>query len=167
VLDSTIRRMSAEHTEHGDDLGLLLKDFDYAQKAIDKFDAQRFQIKNWAITTAGGILAIAFGTRLPVVALSGVVTTVFFAFLEIVYTMMQAGVIARSNRLENLINASRTEQSARLPDYSFGISQAFAGVTGLSRIPRSIFTRGRLHFTSFYLGLLFVMIGAALGLALI
>lgn len=159
--------MAEIHTEPGDDLSLLLKDFDYLQRAIDKLDAQRFQIKNWAVTTAGGVLAIAFGTQLSTIALIGLVTTLFFGFLEVIYTAMQADVIARSNKLENLINSSRDSQVARLPDYTFGISQAFAGVISFRRTPRLIFSKGRIHLGMFYSGLFFAVIAGAAGVALV
>src|SRR5687768_15394350 len=52
----------------------ILVNLDYLQKAIDKLDTKRFQIKNWSITTAGALLAVAFGGRLPVIAVVGVTT---------------------------------------------------------------------------------------------
>jgi hypothetical protein len=71
------------------DLRFLLTDFDYLQKAIDKVDSHRFQIRNWSITTAGALLAVAFGAQLPIVAIVGTLTTLFFAFLEVYYVATQ------------------------------------------------------------------------------
>jgi hypothetical protein len=140
------------------DLRLLLTDLDYLQKAIDKLDSHRFQIKSWSITTAGALLAVAFGTQLPIVTVVGLVTTFFFAFLEVYYVATQADVIARSNEVERYINLLREGHRIRTGDYSFGISRAFFQPIRFRRTPRLIFSKGRIHITIFYFGLLFVML---------
>ncbi|GII25412.1 hypothetical protein [Planosporangium mesophilum] len=145
---------------------LMLTDFEYLQKSIDKFDAQRFAIKNWAVTSSGAILAVAYGSRRPIVGIGGVLIVLFFGFLEIIYLEMQVSVIERSNQLEGLINRARAEKNSP-PEYVFGIGQAFAKSFSFHRVPKLIFRMGRIHITSFYLGLLLAMLLGTFGVLLV
>jgi hypothetical protein len=145
---------------------LMMTEYGYLQAAIDKLDGQRFQIRSWTITAAGVLLTVSISARKPAVALTGVMTTLFFAFLEVIYMQMVYSVIERSNHLESLIDNYR--RTGEVPtDYTFGIGRAFVGVFSLKLIPVIVFVRGRFHVTSFYLGLVIVMIAGALSVALI
>ena len=42
---------------------LLELEYDYSQKAIDKFDEYRARLKSWMITAAAGITAVAFSAH--------------------------------------------------------------------------------------------------------
>jgi hypothetical protein len=56
---------------------LMMKEYGYLQASIDKLDAQRFQIRNWAITAAGILFTVSLSARMPLIAFAGVVTTIF------------------------------------------------------------------------------------------
>lgn len=143
---------------------LILKEYEYHRANIDKFDNQRFQVRNWAIAVVGGILALAFQAESPLVATGSVVSTVFFGFLEALYMTMQAGVIDRSNHLEVLIEQNRLENAVQ-PDYDFGVGHAYRGSISLTRIARTVFVRGRVHITIFYAAMLVATITATVFVA--
>lgn len=132
---------------------LVLLEYDYLQKAIDKFDAQRLQLKNWCAVVCGAILAIAFQSSSRSIAVLAVGAALFFGLSEGFYLSLQSAVIRRSNLLEAGINDR--DEWANDPDlYQFGVSQAFAGVTGMWGAAGELFKRGRLYTSSFYVAML-------------
>ena len=158
--------MSSE-TEQPDWLRFVLLEYDYHRQAIDKFDTQRLQIRTWAITVLGGLLAIAYSSSTPLASLVTVPVTFFFFFLESVYMLMQHEVMSRNNHLEGLIDRYRRTSvvgaSEDVADsYVFGISQAYLGTFSFREMREQIFRRGRLHLTAFHAGLLATsVLGAA------
>jgi len=60
----------------------MMKEYNYLQAAVDKLDGQRFQIRNWAIAAAGILFTASVSTKMSLIAFAGVITTLFFAFLE-------------------------------------------------------------------------------------
>ena len=144
---------------------LIFREYDLLQRAIDKFDGQRFQIRGWAITVAGVAFTVSLSVKQPLIAFLGVATTAFFAFLEVVYMHMEVDVIKRSNALESLIKEHR--RTGNEPDgYVFGVSQAFAGAFSFRSVPVLIFSEGRIHVSAFYAGLFFVTLTGGIGLAI-
>ena len=91
--------------------------------------------------------------------------TIFFAFLEVIYMQMVYDVISRNNHLEDLIDAYR-RTGEEPTEYIFGVGQAFIGAFSFRQIPDVIFVKGRIHVTTFYLGLMIVTAGGALAVAL-
>ncbi len=103
---------------------LLELEFEYLQKANDKFDVSRFTIKNWAVTTTGALLALS-----------------------------EDHVIARCNRVEELLDSTmRTDGPLAMDDYRFGISQGFKGRFEPKGVLLAL--RGRPHIYILYLVLL-------------
>jgi hypothetical protein len=144
-----------------DQLFLVLKEYDYLQSAIDKIDGLRFQIRNWATAAAGALFTVSLSAKVPLAALAGFVTSVFFLFLELVYTQLVDGVVHRSNYLDELINAWR--RTGKVPDdYIFGMKQAFLDDFSFRRIPATISIRKRTNVIAFYIGLLAVTAAAGL-----
>ena len=140
---------------------LLMKEYEYHRTGIDKFDSQRLQIRNWAITLTGAIFAISFSADMPLISCGAIFTTLLFGFLEMIYLTMQVGVIKRSNHLERLVNHYR--KNGVLPEeYQFGVSYAYRENFHLRRGITVVFRRGRLHVTAFYAALMSVTIMGAL-----
>ncbi len=142
-----------------------MKEYEFHRAAIDKLDAQRLQIRNWAITLAGALFAVSVTAQRPTVAFGGLATTVLFAWLEVVYMMMQGGVIARSNKLESLVDDYRL-RGVDPVHYEFGVSHAYRGNFYWTAMASAIFRRGRIHLWGFYLGLMTVMATAAVAINL-
>jgi len=143
----------------------MMKEYKYLQTIIDKVDGQRFQIRNWTIVAAGFLFTASISTKIPLIAFAGVVATLFFAFLEIIYMQMLDDVIKRNNQLERLIDTYRC--TGEEPDgYVFGVGQAFVGTFSFKKIPHTIFTSSRIHVTAFYLGLVIVTAAGAIAVAL-
>lgn len=144
---------------------LIFREYDLLQKAIDKLDGQRFQIRGWAITVAGIAFTVSLSVNQSLIAFLGVATTAFFAFLEVVYMHMEDDVIRRSNALEDLIKEHRWTGKEPI-GYVFGIGQAFAGTFSFKSMPALIFSRDRLHVGAFYAGLFFATLVGGVGLAI-
>ncbi len=132
---------------------LLELEFEYLQKANDKFDVSRFTIKNWAVTTTGALLALSVTADSSGLALLGLVTVAVFAYLEVLYIYIQDHVIARCNRVEELLDSTmRTDGPLAMDDYRFGISQGFKGRFEPKGVLLAL--RGRPHIYILYLVLL-------------
>jgi hypothetical protein len=131
---------------------LSLLEYDYLQKAVDKFDGQRFQLRNWCILIIGAILALAFQSHSSTVAGLAVGTVLFFALSEGLYISMQRAVISRANELERVINSLAASGS---PEYTFGISQAFVGKGKVRDAVKLLWRPGWLQTHTFYLSMLF------------
>jgi hypothetical protein len=97
-------------------------DLEYLHRTIDKFDNQRFTIRNWAITTGGALVALAVASRNGLIPAVGLFVVLFFAYLEIVYMDMQVRVMERCTRVGELLLLT-VSNPTRLPDknYAFGI----------------------------------------------
>ena len=134
---------------------LLLREYEYHRTGIDKLDSQRLQIRSWAITVIGALVAVSFSAKVELLPFSGIAIVLLFGFLETVYMGMQHDVIQRSNQLERILNHYRMDGALQEP-YEFGVSHAYRGNFYFRDIPRILFTRGRLHITSFYLALCIV-----------
>jgi hypothetical protein len=122
-------------------------------QALDKFDNSRFTIKNWAVTSAGALLALSVNARNSGIAIVAFVVIVLFAYLELLYMYIQAGVLDRINRVEQLLDSTLRSTAPQADSgYRFGTSQAFEGkfkVKGLLAV-----LRGRPHIYVLYLGLM-------------
>jgi uncharacterized membrane protein len=124
------------------------------QKALDKFDGLRFQIKNWAVTVTAALLALSVNAKDYRIALVGFAIVPLFAYLEVLNMHIQSKFIKRANRTEDLLDSMiRTDD----PDYKFGIGRELElgkfDVKGLGKT-----LRGRPHIYVLYLGLLAVIL---------
>jgi hypothetical protein len=111
----------SEHLRH-----LLELEYEYAEKAVDKFDEFRARLKSWVLTGATGITAAAFAVRDSRVFWAGVLMVILFAISELSYIDIQEDAAARSRELDALIDAlSRGEPGPEHEAYRFGIGKAF------------------------------------------
>lgn len=142
---------------------LLELEYDYSEKAIDKFDEIRARLKGWMVTGATGVTAAAFAVRDSSVFWAGVVMVVLFAFSELSYIDIQEDVISRGRQLDELIDAlSRGEVTPEHEIYRFGIAKVFGG--GRLPDPKRVF--GWLMYRTFnpflYGAVFLLMVTAAL-----
>ncbi len=135
---------------------LLELEYEYLQRCIDRYDHLRFQIRNWAVTASGAVLAYGLSTTRPAVIFAGVIAVFFFAFMELMYMDIETEVISRSNAVESLISAV-VLGADRLPDtYRFGIGPTFTGGFRFGRALKRLARRAHIHI--FYVGLLMAML---------
>jgi hypothetical protein len=137
---------------------LLELDLEYLHRTIDKFDNQRFAIRNWTVTAGGALLALAVSTRNASVPIVGLLVVAFFAYLEIVYMDMQVRVQGQCTRVGQFLHSSISDPST-LPDddYAFGIRAALGkDPFRWTKVPGILATRPELYM--FYLGLMAAMI---------
>lgn len=104
---------------------ILELDLEYLHRTIDKFDNQRFTIRNWAATTTGALLAVSVATRNAGVPIIGLFVVLLFACLEVVYMEIQVRVQDRCTKVGHLLHALALDPSKGLgEDYIFGIRAA-------------------------------------------
>jgi hypothetical protein len=164
AIETVVPPSTATRVHATDQLTLIMKDYGYVQSAIDKIDGQRFQIRNWAIVSAGALFTVSLSARIPLIAFAGIATTAFFAFLEGIYQDMVVGVIHRSNKLDEFVNSYKN--TGTVPDtYVFGMKQAFLETFSFHGMLTKVLKKDRIHVTAFYAGLL--LVNAAGGLAVI
>jgi hypothetical protein len=149
-------------------LRLLEVEYQRLQTTIDKFDEQRFKIKQWSITAGGVFVALGINTKQIPLLVAAVPIILFFAFTEIIYLNLQVAVMDRNDKIEELIDLARREGIGPPHDsYEFGIGRnVFKEVRfKWSRIPAML--RPRPQITIFYLGIVLSLLGGAIVLAII
>ena len=92
---------------------LLELEYDYSQKAIDKFDEYRARLKSWMITAAAGITAVAFSAHNSLIFWAGGLMVLFFGLSEMSYVDIQEDVIVRNRELKNCSTRSVDPRSGR------------------------------------------------------
>lgn len=124
-----------------DDLKHLLElEYDYSQKAIDKFDEYRARLKSWMITAAAGITAVAFSAHNSLIFWAGALMVLFFGLSEMSYVDIQEDVIARNRELEKLLDSlSRSEIGPEHDGYQFGLGKVFFRSSRVLR-PKNVLT---------------------------
>jgi hypothetical protein len=119
---------------------LLELEYDYSQKAIDKFDEYRARLKSWMITAAAGITAVAFSAHNSLIFWAGGLMVLFFGLSEMSYVDIQEDVIARNRELEKLLDSlSRSEIGPEHDAYQFGLGKVFFGSGRMLR-PKNVLT---------------------------
>jgi hypothetical protein len=136
-------------------LHLLEFELESLEKMLDKFDNSRFQIKNWAVTVTGALLALSVNAKDFRIALVGFAIVPLFGYLELLYMYIQTKVILRADIIQSMLDSMmRSGRPLVLDDgYKFGAGQAFKG--GKFDVKGMLATlRGRPHIYVLYLGLL-------------
>lgn len=103
---------------------LAMKEYDYHQKAIDKFDGERQRVRSWAITVAGALFAASASQDDSRIVLGAVVTTAFFFWLESTFVHYETGVLQRLRRIDKMVS-TYLETGEGPCDFRFGTSQAY------------------------------------------
>lgn len=100
-------------------------DLDYLQKTIDKFDGQRFAIRNWSVTATGALLAVAVSQKNVAIPALAVLLVATFAYLEIIYMDLQVRIQDRSTEVcALLVQAAKGENQTVDVDPKIGIREA-------------------------------------------
>jgi hypothetical protein len=138
-------------------MDFLKLDYEAARAVVDKLDGQLFAVRNWAVTTTGAIAALSLSVEQPLVLLVGLVPTVLFAFLELMYKGYHDEAIAKSKYVETQIQQVAVERSSLDPDYRFGIG----GWIHRPQIRRMTWTLLNRHeISTFYVGLILILLAA-------
>ncbi len=137
-------------------------DLEYLNKTIDKFDAQRFSIRNWSVTATGALLAVAVSQKSAVMPVVAVLLVAFFAYLEVIYTGMQVKVQDRCTEVcALLVQATREDRDLIEPDFGFGIRRAL-GTHPIRWADFPGLIRPRPELYLFYFGLVVVALASTL-----
>jgi hypothetical protein len=149
-------------------LRLLEVEYKRLQETNDKFDEQRFKVKNWSISAGGVFVGLGINTKQIALLVAAVPIIFFFAFMEIVYLHIQISVMDRNDKIEELIDLARREGIGPAHDsYEFGVGRNVFKDARFewTRIPAMLRTRP--HITFFYLGIVLSLLGGAIVLAII
>jgi uncharacterized membrane protein len=151
------RSATLKGEQMNDDVRRFLElDLEYLHRAIDKFDSQRFAIKNWAITTSGALLALAISSKKGGVPLIGVFTLAFFFYVEMIYMHMQVLIMSRCATVSAMLQCSMAESYELPRDYTFGVRESFRGARfSFTVIPQILARRPELYW--FYIGQCVIM----------
>lgn len=141
-------------------MDLLKLDYEAARAVVDKLDGQLFAVRNWAVTTTGAIAALSLSVERPLVLLAGLVPTVLFAVLELMYKGFHDEAIAKSKSVETQIQRIAMSRSALDPDYRFGIG-GWIHRPGIRRMTWTFLNRREI--STFYIGLILILL-VALGI---
>jgi hypothetical protein len=138
-------------------MDFLKLDFEAARAVVDKLDGQLFAVRNWAVTTTGAIAALSLSVEQPLVVLVGLVPTMLFAFLELMYKGYHDEAISKSKYVETQIHRVAVERASLDPDYRFGIG----GWIHRPRIRQMTWTfLNRREISTFYVGLIVILLAA-------
>ena len=105
-------------------MDFLKLDYEAAQAVVNKFDGHLFAVRNWAVTTTGAIAALSLSVAQPRVLLVGLVPSVLFAFLELMYKSFHDEAIDKRKYVETQIQRVAVESSSLDTDYQFGMGGA-------------------------------------------
>jgi hypothetical protein len=130
---------------------LMQLEYSTAQASIANVDGQRFRIKEWAVTVAGALLALAVNSHSWSLGVIATTAVLFFAYIDIMYMEIQQRVINRSNDLEKCMEAVRRGDLAAADSYTFGIGGVFFGRHPWRELPSRL--RERPQMIVFYIGL--------------
>jgi uncharacterized membrane protein len=103
---------------------LMQLEYETAIKGIADFDDQRGRIKQWAITVAGALLALAVSADSWSLGVIATATIIFFAYMDIMYMAAQMKIIKRSHELESFMEKARRGDFAAADSYIFGVGEA-------------------------------------------
>ena len=134
---------------------LLELDYRTTQSFIDKADDILFRIKNWAITTNGGIFALAISTKNKNVLVVNLVLIACFWLLELFYKCFHEDAMEQNKKIEEYLFEDTEDSEIRKKKYVFGLGHTIK----LPRVKKMIeIIFKRLHITFLYLVMLLVTI---------
>ena len=145
---------------------LAFREYELLQRAIDKYDNQRTQLRTGSVAIVAGVLSLSATASSVLVACIGVLASLLFLGLEGVLMVIEHDIIQRSNAVEGHLRRYAANQDYNFSEYKFGVSYAFRGTLTFFRWWKVMVQRGRSHIFLFYLALFFVSL-SAVGVVLI
>ena len=94
-------------------LNILLKEWDYVQNHIGRFDTIIFSIRQWSVTVLAGLLAAAVAAKSPALMLSAVVPTGLFWFIDALHKSFQRRFISRGREIEVYLSSPDFTEALR------------------------------------------------------
>jgi hypothetical protein len=124
---------------------LCIKEMDYVQNIIARFDQNGIAIKSWCLTTWSAVTAYGLQNKQLLVVILGIAIGFGFGIAELTYRRYQRRFLYRSTEIEEVLN------SGSLDNYQFSLNRAATSVNLRDEIK---FALKQPHFTLFYLMLL-------------
>lgn len=93
-------------------LEILLKEWDYAQSHIGRFDTIIFSIRSWAVSAFTAMLAVAATQGKPALMLLAIIPTMMFWLIEAFHKSFQRLYILRTREIEYYLASETFRQDA-------------------------------------------------------
>src|SRR5262245_30817516 len=103
---------------------LLLKEIEIVYSEIARFDGNGIKIKGWSLAVWAGLIAYGVQHSNVFIVLGALITTFFFACIELVYRRYQKRFILRSADIEEML-ASKDLRD--LSGYKYSVHSAATG----------------------------------------
>lgn len=140
-------------------LEFIKLDYEASHARVGHHDDQRFQVRSWAVTTAGAIVAVSLSLGRPQVILPALFTTLFFLLSELVILSFRVAYVGRCRDLEKLIREYLAGSHSILADYKFSPTAASRHLSWRLVVRMLVI---RWEILIFYLGLSTVIVAALL-----
>lgn len=86
-------------------LAIIMKEWDYCQAHISRFDTIIFGIRGWAVSAFTAILAVSVTQKLPVLMLFATIPIVLFWIIDAVNRTFQRRFLVRGRTIEVYLNS--------------------------------------------------------------
>ena len=126
---------------------LILKEVDIVQSEIARFDNNCLTVRSWCLAAWSAVIAYGVDKDRVLIVSAAVVTTVGFAFIDLMYRRVQVRFILRSATLEQCLNTD-------LAGYEFGVHRTADGKLNDSRFV----TEARIVFRHRYYWLFYLVL---------
>jgi hypothetical protein len=135
---------------------LCLKELDFIQEAIARYDGNGLTVKSWCLTLGSALAAYAVVHRSAFIAVVAAVATLAFGAIELIYRCFQYRFIRRSGELEKCL------EKFDLNQYKYGLHACATNRCWREEI--SVALR-QPHFVMFYLMLFALSLLLGVGLS--
>jgi hypothetical protein len=95
-------------------LEILIKEWDYVQSHIGRFDSILFSIRTWAVSAFSAMIVVAATRNLPDLMLLAILPVFMFWFIDALFKRFQRYFIFRGQEIEAYLSSGTFIEDARL-----------------------------------------------------
>lgn len=95
-------------------LEILMKEWDYVQTHIGRFDVILFNIRTWAVSAFTAMIAVAATQKLPALMLLAMLPVLMFWFIDALHKNFQRNFIFRNREIESYLSSDAIIEDAKL-----------------------------------------------------
>jgi hypothetical protein len=93
---------------------ILMKEWDYTQTHIGRFDTIIFSIRGWAVSAFTAMIAVATTQKIPSLMLLAILPTLLFWLVDALHKTFQRNFISRGNKIERYLRSKNFLDDAKL-----------------------------------------------------
>jgi hypothetical protein len=116
---------------------LLIKEWDYTQNHIGRFDTILYNIRGWAVTLFGIVLSISVSQKTPHLVLFNIIPVLLFWIMDALNKNFQRKFIFRSKAIEEYLSGDDFKEDIQSRKFRFetpNLSNQFRKGTFIERI---------------------------------